>query len=280
MHRERIRLTPKLLCRTFRAVVSVLLAAGAASAQLAHVGPSGMIKLSQTLPAYDVSTVKLNDSGASNYNMSISDTNGTLTATNVPIEMMIQYAYDVKSDYIFGLSGPVKDANFDVQAKVLPKDDIKQAKLTDQQLQAMIIPLLADRFHLKAHLEQKVMPVYELVVAHGGPKVKLSTEATKDGSINMNGTNADRVLTATSASMADLAQMLSELVHREVIDKTGLAGRASMTLKWTADEAADQGLPVLSIFTAVEEQLGLKLVSSKGPVECLVIDHAELPTPN
>jgi uncharacterized protein (TIGR03435 family) len=133
---------------------------------------------------------------------------------------------------------------------------------------------------LKVHLEQKVMPVYELVVARGGPRVKLSTEADKNGSINMTGTNADRVLTATSASMTDLAQMLGDLVHREVIDKTGLEGRARMTLKWTSDEAADQGGNVLSIFTALEEQLGLKLVSSKGPVECLVIEHIEMPTPN
>jgi len=251
-----------------------------ASAQLAHLGPSGMIKLSQTLPTYDVSAVKLNNSGEGNYNMGISDTDGTLKATNIPIETMIEYAYDVKEDHIFGLSGPVKDARFDVEAKVLPKEDGKAAKPGDNQLQAMMIPLLADRFHLKAHVEPRVLPIYELVVLRGGPRVKLSTEAAHSSSINMSASNTDRILNAKGASMPDLAQALSDLVHRQVIDKTGLAGRADMTLKWTSDEAADQGGNVLSIFTALEEQLGLKLVSSKGPVECLVIDHIEMPTEN
>jgi uncharacterized protein (TIGR03435 family) len=263
------------------AVAGVLLLATIASpAQLAHLGPSGTIKLSQTLPPYDVSSVRVNDSGDGNFSMSISDTNATLTAINVPIETMIEYAYDVKSDHIFGLSGPVKDAHFDVHAKVLPKDDGKSAKLGDHQLQAMMIPLLAERFHLKAHVEPKTLPVYELVVVHGGPKVKLSAEPATDSSINMSANNTDRILTAKAASTADLAQALSDLVHRQVIDKTGLAGRADITLKWTSDEAMDQGGEVLSIFTALQEQLGLKLVSSKGPVETLVIDHIEMPTQN
>lgn len=262
------------------AVTFVLAGIIPVSAQLAHLGPSGIIKLSQTLPPYDVSTVKVNDTGAGSSSMSISDSSDTMSATNIPVEMMIEYAYDVKGDRISGLNGPVKDAQFDVHAKVLPREDGNPPKLSDQQLQAMMIPLLADRFHLKVHLEQKIMPVYELVAAHGGPKVNLSTEASVDGSINTNFTNTDRVLTATSASMSDLAEMLSDLVHRQVIDKTGLQGRARMTLKWTSDEAADQGGNVLSIFTALEEQLGLKLVPGKGPVECVVIEHIEMPTPN
>jgi uncharacterized protein (TIGR03435 family) len=251
-----------------------------APAQLAHLGPTKAIQSSQTMPPFDVTSVKLNNSGEGNFGMSISDTSGTLTATNVPVEMMIEYAYDVKSDHIFGLSGPVQDAHFDVQAKVLPKEDAKQPKLADQQLQVMMIPLLADRFHLKAHVETKTMPVYDLVVIHGGPKVKLSTEAAQSSSIDMSANNANRILNAKAASMPDLAQALSDLVHRQVIDKTGLSGRADITLKWTADEAADEGGNVLSIFTALEEQLGVKLVSSKGPVETLVIDHIEMPTAN
>jgi len=256
-----------------------LVASLAVDAQMAHLGPSGMIKLSQTLPNFDVSSVRVNDSGDGAFDMSISDTNGTVTAKNLPVEMMIEYAYDVKLDHIFGLTGPIKQAHFDVTAKVLPKED-NTPKPTDLQLQAMTISLLADRFHLKVHVEQKSLPVYELVVARGGPKIKLSTTATKDGSVHLNWTDADRVLTATSASMADLAGILSDSVHREVIDKTALEGRAPLTLKWTSDEAADQGQPVLSIFTALEEQLGLKLVSSKGPVETLVIDHIEMPSEN
>lgn len=263
------------------AVTAFIVAASTAcAAQLAHLGPSGIIKLSQSLPSYDVTSIKVNNSGDGNSNMSISDSSDKLTAKNIPLEMMIEYAYDVKSDHIFGLSGPVKDAHFDVEAKVLAKEDGNPPKLTDQQLQAMMIPLLADRFHLKAHIEQKILPTYDLTVLRGGPKIKLSDVPGNESSINMNANNADRILNAKMASIADLAQMLSDLVHRQVIDKSSLTGRADMTLKWTADEAADQGQPVLSIFTALEEQLGLKLVPSKGPVETVVIDHIEMPTEN
>jgi uncharacterized protein (TIGR03435 family) len=81
--------------------------------------------------------------------------------------------------------------------------------------------------------------------------------------------------------MPDLAAMLSDQTHRKVIDKTGLTGRADLALKWTDDVTAQQGGPdVISIFTAVEEQLGLKLLPSKGPVDTLVIDHIEMPSPN
>jgi len=81
--------------------------------------------------------------------------------------------------------------------------------------------------------------------------------------------------------MTDLADALSDLAGRKVIDKTGLAGHADITLKWSDEVAAEQGGPnVISIFTAAEEQLGLKLQPSKGPVDTLVIDHAEMPSEN
>ena len=83
------------------------------------------------------------------------------------------------------------------------------------------------------------------------------------------------------ALVAGVADALSDPVHRQVIDKTGLTGAADITLKWTDEVAAEQGGPnVISIFTAVEEQLGLKLQPSKGPVDTLVIDHAEMPSQN
>jgi uncharacterized protein (TIGR03435 family) len=145
----------------------------------------------------------------------------------------------------------------------------------------MLIPLLADRFHFKAHLQPKILPVYDLVVLRGGPKFQLSQVERKDSSWNTNRSNDDITITFKGASMADLAAGLSDAVHRTVIDKTQLTGTCDLTLKWTADDAADaQGGPILSIFTAMQEQLGLKLQSGKGPVQTLVIDHAEMPSEN
>jgi len=90
-----------------------------------------------------------------------------------------------------------------------------------------------------------------------------------------------KVLSGNGDSMGDLADILSGLAGRKVIDKTGLTGHADITLKWSDDVAAEAGGPnVISIFTAIEEQLGLKLQPSKGPVDTLVIDHVEMPTAN
>jgi uncharacterized protein (TIGR03435 family) len=259
----------------------VLLPATAGHAQLEHKGPHEAIALADSTPPYDVASVKQNKSAVQSGNMSIHDND--FTATNEPLKNILELAYDIRSDQIIGLSGPVNSARFDIEAKVVPPAGDPMPKLTDSVLQAMIIPLLADRFHLKAHLQSKTMPVYDLVVDHGGPKFKLTEEdddSQTNSSLNMNTSNNDNVLTAKSSSMSDIAAALSDEVHRQVIDKTSLKGGADITLKWTADEAADQGGTVVSIFTAVEEQLGLKLQPAKGPVDTLVIDHAEMPTAN
>jgi bla regulator protein BlaR1 len=272
---------PRNRCRHLCAfAVALSLAASPSHAQLAHKGPAAAIALSQTLPHYDVSSVRQNDSNVQSWGMGLHD-NILFTATNVPLKSIIAFAYDVKEDLITGLSGPVSSISFDVTAKVLPADDGSPAKLTDTQLQAMVIPLLADRFHLKAHLEPKVLPVYDLTVAHGGPKLKLDTSEQTGSGWNINGSDTMKILTGKSDSMSDLADILSGLSGRKVIDKTSLTGHADITLKWSDDVAAEAGGPdVISIFTAVEEQLGLKLQPSHGPVDTLVIDHAEMPSEN
>jgi bla regulator protein BlaR1 len=259
--------------------IAGLLFACPAHGQLAHEGAAKAIALSQTLPPYDVSSIKQNKTGVQSWGMNIND--DVFTANNVPLKAIIEFAYDIKQDLIVGLNGPVSSVSFDVTAKILPSDGGPPPKLKDSQLQAMIIPLLADRFHLKAHLEPKTVPVYDLVVAHGGPRVTLDQSERTGSSWNINSQNTSTVLTGKNDSMADLADALSDLAGRKVIDKTGLTGAADITLKWSDDVAAEQGgSNVVSIFTALEEQLGLKLQPSKGPVDTLVIDHVDMPTEN
>jgi uncharacterized protein (TIGR03435 family) len=266
---------------------AILLAALAlpASAQLAHKGPAANIARSRELQPYDVVSVKQNigdathpDSSSATINI---DDHGLFTAINLPLYFIIEFAYDVKEDQIVGLTGPVKEARFDISAKVLQPGDATgpPSMRKDADLQAMIIPILEERFHLKAHLETRIKPVYDLVVAKGGPKIKLSKDDITAAGWNINGENTLKVLTGKGASMTDLASALSDEAGRQVIDKTGLAGHADITLKWSDDVAVTQGgADVISIFTAVEDQLGLKLQPSKGPVDTLVIDHAEMPT--
>jgi len=260
-------------------LAAALLAGRVARGQLVHKGPAAAISLAQTLSPYDVSSITPNKSGDQSWGMGLHS--DVFTANNVPLKSIIAFAYDLKEDLIVGLNGPVSSVSFDVTAKILSTGNGPPAKLQDGQLQAMIIPLLADRFHLKAHLESKTVPVYDLVVARGGPKVKLDQSDRNGNNWNINEQNTMKVLSGNGDSMGDLADILSGLAGRKVIDKTGLTGHADITLKWSDDVAAEAGGPnVISIFTAIEEQLGLKLQPSKGPVDTLVIDHVEMPTAN
>ena len=258
---------------------ALLLSIPAAHAQVEHKGPAAAIALSKTLAPYDVGSVKQNLSGDGSYGWG--NHNDGFTASNVTLKQILVFAYDIREEQIFGLTGPINSAHFDIVAKVVPADGSKPPTTTDSQDQARLISLLVDRFHLQAHLETRIMPVYELVVAHGGPKFQISPGERAGSDWNMSWSNTDRIINAKGTSMIELAAALSDQVHRKVVDKTGLTGSADIALKWSDDVATQQGGPdVISIFTAVEEQLGLKLQPSKGPVETLVIDHVEMPSEN
>jgi len=272
------RSTPAIL-RALALFASLLLALPAAHAQLAHKGPAAVIALSKTVDPYDVSTIKENKSAAGSGGIKFGD--NVFIANNVTLQFVLQIVYDIKGNRIVGLTGPVGSTNFDLTAKVLPSADGTQPKLTDQQLVAMMIPLLADRFHLQAHLESRISPVYDLVVAKSGIKLKLDQSERTDASYNNSFAGSEKTLTAKSFSMEELADALSDMADRKVIDKTNIPGHADITLKWSDDVALTQDDPnAISIFTAVEDQLGLKLQPAKGPVDTLVIDHIEMPTEN
>lgn len=155
-------------------------------------------------------------------------------------------------------------------------------------------PLLADRFHLKVHTEIKTLPVYDLVLTKDGPKFKPApplpddpnhpTPPGKHRNTTWQINNGD--LSATSITMNAFADTLADQVNRTVIDKTGLTDAYDLKFKWTPDEDADNPTDngaadhAPNFFTALQEQLGLKLLPAKGPVTTLVVDHAEKPTPN
>jgi uncharacterized protein (TIGR03435 family) len=150
-----------------------------------------------------------------------------------------------------------------------------------EDVRLMLQTLLADRFQLKLHPETKERPVYALVVAKNGPKLKESAP-DKDFSTTVAGGRAAQ-LTMTKATMEQLAIQLSTGgLDRPVVDKTGLAGQYDITLNWIPEYA---GPPApdsngVNIFTAVQEQLGLKLEPQKAPIEILLIDHVERPSEN
>jgi uncharacterized protein (TIGR03435 family) len=262
------------------ALLAVLAPRAIAQSDDGAVNPAAKaIAMAAALPAYDVVSIHQNKSGTGNW--SFYTTDDGFIAENCPLLQIVQSAYNLGSaDLISGISGPLASTRFDIKAKIAGRDGSESEKFTDEQLQAMVIPLLADRFHLRVRVVPKIMTVYEIVVAKGGPKIKLAEPETHSGSMNFGFSGNDNTLSAKKATMPELADLLSESpLQRIVVDRTGLKGEGDFALKWSSDVAEEQGGPnFISIFTAMQDQLGLKLQSAKLPVDTLVIDHAEIPT--
>jgi len=210
---------------------------------------------------------------------------GRFTTVNVDLKSILQWAYDLPESRIVGGPSWLGSARWNIEASSdSALDTQKEYDHTAawEQKRRMVQTLLADRFHLAVHRETRTLPIYELVVAKSGAKfLDTKAEGSKfdrwDGRLEIQGGDN---------SVSVLAAQLADVLGRVVVDKTGIAGRYKMTLIWTPDDRAGppsgaaptESAP--SIFTALEEQLGLRLVSAKGPVEVLVIDRVELPTEN
>jgi uncharacterized protein (TIGR03435 family) len=216
---------------------------------------------------------------------------GRFTATNCPVSLLISYAYDVMQSEIAGAPAWIRSNRYDVAAKAESDPPV-------EGIRAMLQRLLEERFQLKSHWEVREGAVYDLVVSKPG-KLKeasgdcpgiLSDPASRTnpppddapcgGLRNTLGHTKGYRLTAEQ-----LAGSLSFFMQRLVVDKTGLTGKYDIELEWTPEaalvrpsEAPNAGPP--SIFTAVREQLGLRLESGRGPVKLLVINHIERPSEN
>ena len=210
-------------------------------------------------------------------------------ASGISVKMLIQIAYDrPREEQILGAGG-VGDKRFVIEAKMDADTMAVLAKLPPEERRAqqrlMLQAMLEDRFKLKAHSESKEMGLYEMVVAKGGPKMKedlggdpVDAKAAyaklKPGDIRMGDHSS---IVARAVSIDNLAYFLMTTLSEQVVDKTGLTGTYSFSVKWTPDDPSD---PVPSILTAFQEQLGLKLNSTKGPADVVVVDHMEMPSEN
>jgi uncharacterized protein (TIGR03435 family) len=239
------------------------------------------IAMAAKLPAYDVVSIRENRTGKEETLFETTD-DGVIVE-NCTLLQIVQAAYGLGNpDLISGISGPLDSARFDIKAKIAASDGATPRKFTDDELQAMTIPLLADRFHLKVHLSPKVTTVYEIVVAKGGPRFRLTEPDTNTGSVNLGTSGMNNTIVAKKSDMATLSSALSDCqLHAIVVDRTGLKGEGDFTLSWSSDAALEQGSPnAISVFTAMQDQLGLKLQPAKLSVDTLVIDHAEMPSTN
>jgi uncharacterized protein (TIGR03435 family) len=254
------------------------------TSQTVPTGPEGLT--SRALPRFDVAVIRPNPgdtTGHSHIWSSASD--GNFKAQNVTAMELVRYAFGMPETRITGGPSWMRSAKWDMEAKSDPATDAQLRGLDSaparEQKQHMLQALLTDRFGLRVHQETRELPIYALVVAKGGPRFQPS----KINGTTVNNGNASITVTGTDHTVALLAEQLSRSLGRIVVDQTGLDGRFELSLKWTPDDAAAGSGTALaetgpSIFTAIQEQLGLKLESRKGPVPILVIDHIDLPSQN
>ncbi|HTB11885.1 MAG TPA: M56 and DUF3738 domain-containing protein [Bryobacteraceae bacterium] len=274
-----------------------MLNAPAVHAQSAQMAPAG--------PKFEVASIK-SAAPSGHFMFGVRPLpGGRINATNVTLKMLIQRAYELQDFQISGGQGWIETARYNIEAK-------PDSPAGPNEWKEMLKNLLADRFQLAFHRETKQLPVYALVLAKKDGKLGPGMVASKEGGCVARDPSkpgppdpgqppyCDNVLggpsqlTGTAATVDGMAQMLSVYLGCKVIDKTGLTGKYDVTLKFTLDESqlarwrmpgatpppapADASGP--SLFTALAEQLGLKLESQKAPVEILVIDRAEKPSEN
>ena len=197
---------------------------------------------------------------------------GRIKIVNEPVKLLFRMAFQLQNAQIAGGPDWLDTGRYDIEAKTgLPE------KIKPDQLVPLMQSLLAERFGLKFHRETRELPVYALVVAKDGPKLKPKSEGESSGSNTTGGTNASH-LTATATSMELLAGYIGNRLGRIVRDKTGLSGSYDFKLDWSPDEGPASTLP--SLVTALREQLGLRLESQKSPVSVLVIDRLDQPSDN
>lgn len=226
-----------------------------------------------------------------------------------PVRMVIETAFGVDENHILGMPTWANTSRYDIEAKVAPDDASRLQKMDGEDRRAMLVPVLVERFHLRYHHEHRERPEYSLVVAKGGPKLAKGESDPPSGWRPPGNLSPEKehykVMTvpgrieADSISMRVLADQLTRLhaLGRSVVDKTGLIGNYNFTLHWTPDVLPfllmkEEGLSAAttsadgidaagsSLFTAIQEQLGLKLVPQKSNDDVIVIDHIDPPTVN
>ena len=226
-------------------------------------------------PDWEVVTVKRGDPYAKSDHINLHGRH--LTLENETVEIMMLFGYQVQKNQIGGAPEWVKNERWTVDG--ISNTD-GEPNVT--QLQAMFRKVLAERFGLKIHREQRLMPVFALTVGKGGSKMSVNA-SDPNGLPNQHGSHGSGwvMYQYKNTSMPELALMLLGWVDRPIVDQTGLKGRYDLQLKWTTDDAhsADPDAPP-GLFTAIQEQAGLKLEPVKAQADVLVVDAVGRPSAN
>lgn len=206
---------------------------------------------------------------------------GLLTATNVPLRFIITFAYRIRDFQLSGAPGWIDSERYDISAKA-------EGTVTPEQMRLMLQSLLEDRFQLKVRRKTEQKPALLLMQAKGAIRLResgadceaLAKQDSTRGRTCGSWFGSDHEFVGTKISMTQFAEWLSGQEERPVIDNTGNAGSFDVHLSWATDDQSDSPNAAPTIFTAVQEQMGLKIESGKGPVEILAVEHVEKPSEN
>jgi uncharacterized protein (TIGR03435 family) len=246
---------------------------------------------------FDVVDVKPNHSNEALGSGSILPS-GQFRAINIPLKEIIKFAFNVRDEAIIGAPGWVEAEHYDIVGKAPPvgreevfwrsTSAVQLMQFTynwDDTFRMMVQSLLADRFKLTFHRDQKQMNVYALIAAKGGPKIEQAADPSgRPACMRTVGERLQAVATCKNVTMADFARAMQAVAplyaDRTVVDLTGLEGSYDLKLTWFGklgpdDEARGIGFP-----EALEKQLGLKMDGRKLPVPVIVIDRVEKPSDN
>lgn len=231
---------------------------------------------------FEVASVKPNNSMGSNMSINRSP-GGVFTATNVTLEMLVTFVYDIRPHQLSGGPGWMDSDRYDIVARPSAEDAAAEPTMysfnqgAQDRLHQRVQALLAERFKLAVHSETREMPILALVAAKGGPHL----EEAKGPGPSIQGRSGQ--LTCKKVSMKMFAERtLAQRLGRNVVDKTGVAGEFDFEIKYVEDRGAAATADVSGpdFLTAMQEQLGLKLESQKGPVQIVIVDHAEKASAN
>jgi uncharacterized protein (TIGR03435 family) len=247
---------------------------------------------------YEVSSIKLHKDDGHNY-MTFNGTADGYRTTNITMKGLVLNAFSSGLQIqITGAPAWADDVHYDVEAKSVPEvaDAMKKLNRDDRAFvqRCMMQQVLKERMNFAGHIDTKEVPAYDLVVGKNGPKLKVSDPNAKDnGTMRMMQTDQGKsLLTAKGLPMSQLARNLSGPAGKPVFDKTGLTGTYDVTLEYAREPNLSAAVPGEgpsvtpadsagpSILGAVEEQLGLKLVPSHGPMQVVVIEHMDKPDAN
>jgi uncharacterized protein (TIGR03435 family) len=223
-----------------------------------------------TPPTFEVASVKPTPPERQNLlRLDYCTSGGRFVVAGTPVMWSLRYAYGLKDYQIAGAPAWLNDfaSAYDIEGK-------PPVPVNNEQCRLMVQSLFADRFKLVTHWEMKESPVYLLSIGKNGTKLREGGGVKLNGSVQIGASGKPDW--PNGLPMPTLARILSGYTDRPVLDRTGLAGTYGIKLEFSLADGDDRP----SIFTAVQEQLGLKLDAGRAPIEMLVIDHIEKPNAN